>query len=144
MVPTVIHWSHERPLRENKQRAPRVTGVVHSRYYVLCNHTRIQTVNTFRRRQNWHRFADGILKRFFLNIVFISLFEFHWNMFPWVQLSIWFRWRFGADQATTQYMNQWWASLLTNIFVMRPQWANSSHYPAQLFLNIWAYMKNKN
>ena len=38
-------------------------------------------------------------------------FKFHWSLFLRVQLTIvyhWFRWWFGADQATSHYLNQWW------------------------------------
>ena len=37
--------------------------------------------------------------------------NFHWNMFPRVQLTIiqhWFRYWLGAVQATSHYLNQWW------------------------------------
>ena len=37
--------------------------------------------------------------------------NFHWNLFLWVQLTIfqhWFRQWLGADQATSHYLNQWW------------------------------------
>ena len=37
--------------------------------------------------------------------------QFHWSLFPMVQLTIfqhWFRWWLGAVQATSHYLNQWW------------------------------------
>ena len=37
--------------------------------------------------------------------------QFHWNLFPRVQLTIfqhWFRKWLDADKATSQYLNQWW------------------------------------
>ena len=49
------------------------------------------------------------------------LFKFHWNLFPWVQLTIsqhWFSKWLGAEQATSHLLNQWWPSLMTNIFVL--------------------------
>ena len=35
-------------------------------------------------------------------------FKFHWNLFPWVQLTMnqhWFRYWLGAEQATSHYLN---------------------------------------
>ena len=37
--------------------------------------------------------------------------KFHWSLFLRVQLTIvhhWFRWWFGAVQAPSHYLNQWW------------------------------------
>ena len=37
--------------------------------------------------------------------------RFHWSLFPRVELTIsqhWFRYRLGAGQATSHYLNQWW------------------------------------
>ena len=39
------------------------------------------------------------------------LLRFHWSLFPRVQLTIfqyWFRLWLGADQAISNYLNQWW------------------------------------
>ena len=36
--------------------------------------------------------------------------KFHWNLFPWIQLTIfqhWVRWWLGAGQATSHYLNRW-------------------------------------
>ena len=38
----------------------------------------------------------------------------------------WFRWWLGAAQATGHYLNQWRLSLLTQIWVTRPQWVNTN------------------
>ena len=38
--------------------------------------------------------------------------KFQWNLFWWVQLTIfqlWFRWWLGIDQAISHYLNQWWS-----------------------------------
>ena len=46
--------------------------------------------------------------------------RFHQSLFPRVQLKIfqhWFRWRLGTGQSTSHYLNQWWPSLLTQIWV---------------------------
>ena len=51
--------------------------------------------------------------------------QFHWNLFPRFQLSIFqhsFTQWLGTGQTTSYYLNQWWHSLLTNICVTRPQW----------------------
>ena len=56
---------------------------------------------------------------------------FHWRMFLRIQLTIFqhlFRKWLGADQATSHYLNQWWSSLLTDIYgITWPQWVNTSN-----------------
>ena len=50
-----------------------------------------------------HAFSSMKIVVFWLN--------FHWNMFPRIQLTIiqhWFRKWLGADQAASHYLNQWW------------------------------------
>ena len=52
-------------------------------------------------------------------------FEFHWSLFPRVQLTIsqhWFRKWLGAEQATSHYLNQCWPSSLTHICGTRGRW----------------------
>ena len=64
-----------------------------------------------RPEQNGHHFADGIFKCIFLKETCLFGLKFHWNLSPMVYLSIcqlWFRWWLGANQATSQYLNQWW------------------------------------
>ena len=54
--------------------------------------------------------------------------KFHWSLFLRVQLTIFqhlFRYWFGAVQATSHYLNQWWSSQLTHICVTRLQWVNN-------------------
>ena len=53
---------------------------------------------------------------------------FHWNLFPIVQLTIF---QHGSDNGlapvrrhVSHYLNQWWRSVLTHVFITRPQWAN--------------------
>ena len=51
--------------------------------------------------------------------------RFHWSLFLRFELTIfqhWFRWRLGADRATSRYLNHWWSSLLTHACVTRPHW----------------------
>ena len=63
----------------------------------------------------------------------LFLIEFHWNMFPGVELTLcqhWFRWWLGAEQATSHYLNQCWHNLLTHICITRPQWVNRPQYQA--------------
>ena len=55
--------------------------------------------------------------------------KFHWSLFSMVQLIIsqhWFRWWPGAEQASSNYLNQWWSSLL--ICVTWPQWVKLPYY----------------
>ena len=55
----------------------------------------------------------------------VFLFEFIWNIFPGIQLSIcqhWFGWWLGTEQVTSHYLNQCWPSLLMSIWVSLPQW----------------------
>ena len=59
-------------------------------------------------------------------------FEFHWNLFPGVQLTIsqyWFRWLLGAEQVTSHYLNQCWRSSLTHISGIRGRWVITWHIP---------------
>ena len=55
----------------------------------------------------------------------VFLLEFDWNIFPGVWKSIcqhWFRW--WAKQALSLYLNQWWPSILTRVYVTQHQWVN--------------------
>ena len=53
-------------------------------------------------------------------------FELHWNLFPGVQLTVKQHWfGLGAEQATSQYLNQWWPSSLVHICNTRGRWVNS-------------------
>ena len=48
--------------------------------------------------------------------IIIFCFEFPWNLFPMVQLTIskhWFRYWLGTEQVTCHYLNQWLPYLLT-------------------------------
>ena len=59
-------------------------------------------------------------------------FEFHWNLFPGVQLTIsqyWFRWLLGAEQVTSHYLNQCWRSSLTHISGIRGRLVITWHIP---------------
>ena len=52
-------------------------------------------------------------------------FEFHWHLFLIIQLTIsqlWFRSWFGAEQATSHYLNQCWPSFPTHICSTRGRW----------------------
>ena len=53
---------------------------------------------------------------------------FYWSLFPRAQLTIcqhWFSQWFGAKQATSQYLNQWWPMLQMHICITWPQWVIS-------------------
>ena len=88
--------------------------------------------------------------------------RFHWSLFPRFQLTIfqhWFRWRLGADQATSHYLNQWWlvwwrinASLGLNELnsdsaishdhaFHKVHYINNHNVPQSL-LNIWCFTNN--
>ena len=60
---------------------------------------------------------------------FVFWFEFHWSLFPRVQLTMsqhWFRKWLGAEQAASHYLNQCLGSSLTHICGTRGRWVNSS------------------
>ena len=60
-------------------------------------------------RQN--HFADDILNAFSWMKMYEFSLGFHWRLFLRFHLTIfqhWFRSYFGADQATSHYLNQWW------------------------------------
>ena len=69
-------------------------------------------------------------------------FQFHWNLFLRVQSTIfqdWFRWWLGVGQATSHYLDQWWYSLLTHLFITRTQWLNISrpqHFVERYFFQL--------
>ena len=55
-------------------------------------------------------------------------FKFHWNMFPYVQLTIcqhWFREWLGACLAPSHYLDQWWPSSLMHICSTRERWVKA-------------------
>ena len=58
--------------------------------------------------------------------------QFHWSLLLRDQLTIiqhWVRYWFGANQAPSHYLNQWWPILPTHICVARPQWVNNPTLP---------------
>ena len=76
--------------------------------------------------QNGHHFPDDILKCISMNDKF---YEFHWSLFPRVQLTTfqnWFRWWLGADQATSHYLNQYWHNSLKHICGIWGRWFNGT------------------
>ena len=97
--------------------------------YTLNVSTRhVERMNALRQRQNGRHWADDTFKRIFLNENVWILNKFHWSLFLRAQLIInhdWFRQWLSDEQATGQYLNQWWSSLLTHICVTGPQWFNS-------------------
>ena len=63
--------------------------------------------------------------------------KFHWTLFPMVQLTIfqhWFRWRIGAYQATSHYLNQRRHNSMMHIYVTRSQWVNSDSIESILWM----------
>ena len=56
-------------------------------------------------------FLTTISNAFSCMKIYILWLTFHWTLLPWVQLTIfqhWFRYSFGAGQATNHNLNQWW------------------------------------
>ena len=76
--------------------------------------------------------ADDNFKCIFLDENDKIRFEFHWNVFPLVQLTIsqhWFRQWLGTEQTTSHYLNQCWHSSLTHICGTRGRWINANMRP---------------
>ena len=64
----------------------------------------------------WDKMAAIYQTTFSIVFFLMKMFEFwlifHWNLFLRVQLAIfqhWFKQWFGADQATSHYLNHWWS-----------------------------------
>ena len=58
----------------------------------------------------------------------IYVFNYHWNRFSgiqFVQSHYWFRYWVCVEHAISHYLNQYWLSLLTHIYVSRPQWVKN-------------------
>ena len=56
-------------------------------------------------------------------------FQFHWNMFPGVQLTIsqhWFSQWLDAELATSHCLGQWWPSISTHICFTRGRYVNGA------------------
>ena len=71
-------------------------------------------------------FHTTFLIAFSLMKMFEFRLEFHWSLFLRFQLTInhhWFRLWHGADQATSNYLNQWWLDY-PHIYA-RPEWVNN-------------------
>ena len=100
------------------------------------------TLNTLRLRQNCHYFTDNIFKCIFLNENIWFLLKISLNFVPkvrnnnvtaLVQIMVWCR---PGDKPLSEAMT---VSLLTHIYITRPQWVNSiggnffSSLPGMLF-----------
>ena len=76
--------------------------------------------------------ADDNFKCIFLDENDEIRFEFHWNVFPEVQLTIsqhWIRQWLDTEQTTSHYLNQCWHSSLTHICGTRGRWINANMRP---------------
>ena len=85
----------------------------------------LTVVILLRPEQNGYHMAGDIFKCISSIKRIVSWFKFHWSLFPMAFLTRrqhWFRWWFGAGQATNHYLNQWWRSSLTHIRTIGPQW----------------------
>ena len=82
----------------------------------------------------WHveaeaKMAANSLTTFSNEFSWMKIYEFldqnfHWGLFPRVQLTIcqhWFRWWLGADKVTNHYLDQWWL-VYWRIYIYRPHW----------------------
>ena len=68
-------------------------------------------------KTTWPPLCRRYSKCIFLLEKCLTLFQFHWNLFAKLSLAIYlscFRQLFGAEQATSQYLNQLWCSLLVH------------------------------
>ena len=78
-------------------------------------------INSSHPGQNGHHFADDSFKCICMNekgFVVSSRFQFHWSVFPRVQLTIrphWFREWLVVGRATSHFLNQCWPSSLPHI-----------------------------
>ena len=89
---------------------------------------------------SWDK-MDTILRMAFSNAfywmkVFLFWFEFHWHLFPTVQLTVnqhWFRYWLCVKQATSHCLKQWWPNLLKLIYVTLPL----LNYSEENYICIW-------
>ena len=91
---------------------------------------RINSVNSYPPEQNGKITISQviILNAFSWMKSFVFWLEFHWILFPRVQLTTnqhWFRQWLGAEQATSHYLNQCWRDSLTDICGIRRRRVNS-------------------
>ena len=70
-------------------------------------------------------------------------FRFHWNLFPWMQLTIisqnWFRLCLDAYLVSRQYLNQLWLNLLMQICVTQPQWVNDMSFSSVYIASYYSF-----
>ena len=78
-----------------------------------------------RLRQNGLHFPEDIFKCISWLKIYEFRLRFHWSVFLRVQIQHWFRWWFGAKQATSPYLDQCRHSLLTHKCVTWPKWVNN-------------------
>ena len=89
--------------------------------------TRPQWVNTLRLKQNGGHFAKTVSNSFSWMKMFEFWLKFYLSLCLSVQMTTkhyWFRYRLGAEQVPSHYLNQWWPSLKTNICTTRSQHPN--------------------
>ena len=70
------------------------------------------------------------------------LFQFHWNLFPGVKLTInqhWFRWWLGTEQVISHYLNQCWPNSWTHICNTRGRWVERVSDSLVLSLVLYSY-----
>ena len=111
------------------KRLVKICGDIWSKYKHFVHYVISQRVNTLRPRQNWRYFADDIFKCIFLNEnAWISL-KISLKFFPKVRLDNIpalvqiMAWRRPGDKPLSEPMM---VSLLTHIWVTRPQWVKGS------------------
>ena len=86
-------------------------------------------INSFPPGQNGRHFADDMFEPIFVNENVRISFTFPWNLSLRVLLIInqhWFRKGFIAYSASSNYLNQYCPSSLTDIYGTRRRWVNKS------------------
>ena len=80
--------------------------------------------NTLGPRENSRHFAGDIFKCISLKKIVVFWLKFHLlSKFRFAIFQHWFR--FGAEQATSHYLNQWWPSLRTHECITWPELINT-------------------
>ena len=116
-----IWWRHH----ETQRKVPllQIGRLFLVRLVIVLTYIGQFAVNTFRPRKNDRLFPDGIYKCIFLNEnVWISIkISLKFVKGPINNIPSLVRKWLGIGQATSHCLNQWWCSLLTLLWVTRPQ-----------------------
>ena len=86
-------------------------------------------INSSSPDQNGRHFADYFSNAFSSMKHFMLRFKIHWSLFLKVQLTItqhWFSQWFGAEYATSHYLNQCWSDSLKHIRSTKGRWVEGA------------------